>query len=142
MVEQIDLFEASKEEELDLDDNQKALLDLITYNTYVLNRKTTQKEVCEVISGYVWNDNVKSHDHCSKIWHDIEVINNRQDKIIINNNFEYKVAETKEEVSEYLEKKWKDLEPRLSRYWKLLKKVNTDGQYDIFKEKFKEVFRG
>ena len=49
MVEQIDLFEASKEEELNLDDNQKALLDLITYNTYVLNRKTTQKEVCEVI---------------------------------------------------------------------------------------------
>ena len=139
VCEQIDLFKAS-EEENKFSENQQALLDLITYNTKVLHRKTTQREVCNIISGYEWNDSVKTHDHCSKIWTDINYINNNQDQIIIAKNFEYKLAETKEEISDYLKQKWNDLEPRLTRYWKLLKKVNVDGQYDLFKEKFREVF--
>ncbi len=80
--------------------------------------------------GYVWNTNKRAHDRCSAIWYDIEKINfnPRIEKIIIANDFKYKLAETKEEAEaqahEYLDKAIR----KLKRYWQIQHKIKLDGQ--------------
>ena len=133
MVEQLDLFVQSVVEKtpsnnsLGLTPRQWALYRLIKENSY-LGRKTTQKEICDSINGFVWNDDITCHDHCTAVWTDINAINNSNlDKLIISKNFEYWIG-TKEETEEFLDGLWKALEPRLNRYWKFCKKIARDGQ--------------
>lgn len=142
MVSQLDIFEESnrvsendlqnsfdkKNKEKKLTPIQWRLHDLIEYNSFVEHRKTTQKEICDKL-GYEWNDDEKCHDHCVAIWNDIKDINlsRETDKVIISKNFEYWVG-NEEETQEFIEKLWRDLEPRLTRYWAYLKKVERNGQ--------------
>ena len=151
MVEQIDLFFASVSEDNEprkkVDENylQKqhdkkykqrlltseewALYRLIKYNSEVLDRRTTQREICDKIPEYKWNDNPLAHDHCSSIWTAIKNLNesNEIEKVIISFNFTYWLG-GKEETQVFLDKLWTDLAPRLRRYWLYLQKINKDGQ--------------
>lgn len=136
MTEQLDLFDTSVEEttqepKSNLTPRQWALYRLIKHNSLVEHRKTTQKEICDTLKdyGYEWNDNPKSHDHCSMIWKDVKDNNEsyEHDKIIISDNFEYWIG-NKEETLNFLDKLWSDISPRLVRYWAYLKKVGRDGQ--------------
>lgn len=139
--EQLDLFFASVSE----DDLQKIhdkknkvrkltpkeweLYRLIYHNSMVENRKTTQREICDKIEGFNWNNDIKAHDHCSAIWTAIKNNNEsfEHEKIIISFNFEYWIG-NEQETQVYLDNLWNDLEPRLMRYWRYLKKVRENGQ--------------
>ena len=141
MVEQLDLFAESENEEQEQDkdkltDRQKALLKYIEENSLIHHRKTTQKEICEYINGYEWNYDEKCHDHCPAVWKDIKDINlsDETDYVIISNDFEYWIG-NKEETKSFIDRLWRDLSPRLIRYWAFLKKVERDGQGRIFDEK-------
>lgn len=129
MVAQLDIFETSRDNEKHLTPRQWRLLDLIKINSIVNRRKTTQKEICDIISDYEWNDDPKVHDHCSAIWSDIKDINlsYQTDKVIISKNFEYWIG-NEQETKEFIDRLWSDLEPRLMRYWAYLKKVERNGQ--------------
>ena len=140
MFDQIDLFEASntdyneeqKEKEVvkrsELNPRQWALYRLIYTNSIVLGRKTTQKEICDSIRGYEWNDDPTTHDHCSAIWTDITANNLSfsHDKIIISKNFEYWIG-NEEETKEFLNDLWNQLAPRLMRYWFYKAKIKRNG---------------
>ena len=147
MVEQIDLFSASVAEEepkeeikSELTPRQWALYRLIKYNSLVEHRKTTQKEICEKIDGYEWNDDEKCHDHCVPIWKDIKDNNEsyEHDKIIISKNFEYWIG-NEEETQEFLNQLWKDLCPRLVRFWNYKTKVARNGQGQLFSTKLNPI---
>lgn len=105
-----------------------ALYRLIKYNSEVLDRRTTQKEICEKL-GLTYNDDPKAHDHCPKVWTMIKNLNesNEIEKVIISFEFNYWLG-GKEETQVFLDKLWTDLAPRLRRYWLYLQKINKDGQ--------------
>ena len=143
MVDQLDLFtcsncdyeEEQKEKEIikksSLTPRQWALYRLIKENSLTYQRKTSKREIYETLKdyGYEWNDSETTHDHCSAIWNDI-VANNlsfAHDKIIISKNDEYWVG-NKEETQEFLEDLWKQLAPRLMRYWFYKEKIKGNGQ--------------
>lgn len=126
--------EKPKESKSDLTPRQWALYRLIEHNSLVELRKTTQREICEKLKdyGYEWNDDVKAHDHCSTIWTDITENNlsYEHNKLIISKNFEYWIG-SESETKDFIHKLWADLSPRLSRYWRYLKKSKKDGQGKI-----------
>ena len=67
MTAQLDLFESSVEEERneqksELSPTHWELYRLIYHNSLVEHRKTTQKEICEKIPFFEWDDDEKSHD--------------------------------------------------------------------------------
>ena len=157
MVEQLDLFYAmameeekkpsenemqamfdKKHKQKKLTPRQWKLLELIKHNSLMEFRKTTQKEICDILKdyGYEWNDDIKAHDHCTMIWSDIKDINlsYETDKLIISNNFEYWIG-NEQETKSFIDKLWNDLEPRLMRFWAYLKKVSRDGQCQLFSRK-------
>ena len=149
MTEQIDLFESASEQEetkepkSELSPRCWALYRLIKHNSLVEHRKTTQKEICDKLGedyGYKWKDDPKVHDHCSAIWKDIKDNNEsyEHDKIIISDNFEYWIG-NKEETQEFLDNLWKDLCPRLCRYWNYKQKVERDGQGQLFSTKMNPI---
>ena len=118
---------------------QWKLLNLIKINSFVDNRKTTQREIYDALKGYgyEWNEkDANTHDHCVAIWNDIKEINLSYDtdKIIISKNFEYWIG-NEQETQEFLDKLWNDLSPRLSRYWAYLQKANRNGQGQIIDRK-------
>lgn len=141
MLEQLDLFatcscdfeeeqqEKVVERKSELTPRQWALYRLIYNNSIVFNRKTTQKEICDSIRGYEWNDDPTTHDHCSAIWSDITANNLSfsHDKVIISKNFEYWIG-SEEETKEFLDDLWKQLAPRLMRYWFYKAKIKRNGQ--------------
>jgi hypothetical protein len=141
MTEQLDLFEQAYQESLDNNEQQKSCLSprqwelyrLIKYNSLVEHRKTTQKEICEKIDGYEWNDDEKCHDHCPAIWKDIKDNNEsyEHDKIIISKDFCYWIG-SQQETKDFLKSLWKSLSPRLKRYWHYVKKVGMDGMGKLF----------
>ena len=154
MVEQMDIFASSvyddtpkQEEKKDnsLTTRQKLLYKLIEHNSLVENRKTTQREIVDTISGYEWNDDPRIHDHCSMIWNDINKIKNCEDvnfKVIMSNNFLYWVgsdSELKEYAENYFES---DITPRLKRYWNMIRKSGgTIESFDLFLNEIVERFR-
>mgnify|MGYP003290075896 CR=1 FL=1 len=125
MKEQLDLFETSSE----LTPRQWEVWRLIKHNSLVEHRKTTQREIYEKVDGFVWNDDEKTHDHCTAIWNDIKANNEslEHDKIIISKNFEYWIG-SERETKEFIKGLWRALSPRLKRYWAYLNKANLDGQ--------------
>lgn len=148
MVSQLDLFETSTELEeqeepkSSLTPRQWALYRLIKNNSLVEHRKTTQKEIVDALSdyGYKWVDDPNVHDHCSAIWKDIKDNNEsyEHDKLIISDNFEYWIG-NEEETQEYLDKLWKDLCPRLARYWNYKQKVARHGQGQLFSTRLNPI---
>ena len=143
MVEQLDLFAESENEEQEtntLTNRQKALLKYIEENSLIHHRKTTQKEICEYINGYEWNYDEKCHDHCPAVWKDIKDINisDETDYVIISKDFEYWIG-NKEETQEFLNQLWKDLCPRLVRYWNYKTKVARNGQGQLFSTKLNPI---
>ena len=129
--------------------------DLLIKNNSLQGKITTQLEIVENYpysriglfeetkvheDGYIWNDNPKSHDHCSQVWKDIEDINSDDtiQKIVISPKpYEYKLATTPEEVKNYCYKKfYKPAMAKLVRQSKILNKVKQDGQGKLlFKDK-------
>lgn len=139
MNEQLDLFdltlgqqEEQKEERLPqeskLTPRQWNTYNLIKFNSLVLHRKTTQREIYEKVSGYEWDSDEKTHDHCPAIWTDIKDNNEslEHDKIIIFKNFEYWIG-SERETQRFLRDLWKALAPRLHRYWAFVNKTKMDG---------------
>ena len=90
--------------------------------------KTTQREIYEKISGYEWNNDEKCHDHCPAIWNDIAANNLslEHDKVIISKNFSYWIG-NEEETQDFIDNLWKQLAPRLQRYWFYKQKVSKNG---------------
>ena len=144
MTEQLDIFatsnsesEEKKEERLPQESSLSPLhwelYRLIYHNSFVEHRKTTQKEICDAISGFDWNNEETVHDHCPKVWTYIKDNNESMEhsKIIISKNFEYWIG-SEEETKDFLLGLWKALEPRLSRYWKYTQKVKMDGLGRLF----------
>lgn len=159
MTEQLDLFfqsaiqEEQKVREQDLQEKhdrkykptlltprQWRLLCMIEYASLQEHRKLTQKEICDTIESYEWNDDEKCHDHCVAIWNDIKDINlsYQTDKVIISKNFEYWIGDESETKS-FIDKLWNDLEPRLMRYWAYLKKVERNGQGQLLSRKLDPI---
>ena len=119
--------------------------DLIKTNT-LKGRTTSQIEivnnypfkVCGEIAhtdGYEWNSNPKTHDHCSAVWKDINQINmaNGIHKVIISPTpFTYKIAETPEEIKQYIEETYKKPAiAKLVRYSNMKRKLERDGQVKL-----------
>lgn len=143
MIEQIDLFAASmcdyEEEQKEKERERKsslsprcwALYRLIYENSINHQRKTTKREIYETLKhyGYEWNDSETTHDNCSAIWNDITANNLSfsHDKIIISKNDEYWIG-NEQETQEFIEDLWKQLAPRLMRYWFYKTKVERNGQ--------------
>lgn len=141
MVEQLDMFatancdyeEEQKQKRLEqksyLTPRQWDLWRLLEYNSLILRRKTTQREIYESVSGYEWNDDEKCHDHCPAIWKDItdNNLSFEHQKIIISKNFEYWIG-NEEETKEFIDDLWQQLAPRLMRYWAYKSKVSQNGQ--------------
>lgn len=118
---------------------QWELLNLIKQNSFIGKRKTTQREICDSL-GYEYNEDEKAHDPCPAIWNDIKDINlsYETDKLIISKNFEYWVG-TEEETNAFIEKLWNDLCPRLIRYWAYQKKMQRNGQGQLFSRKLEPI---
>ena len=141
MCEQLDLFASANtdyaeqqqerviERHSELTPRQWALYRLIYNNSLVLKRKTTQKEICDSIRGYEWNDSETAHDHCPAIWTDITANNLSfsHDKVIISKNFEYWIG-NEQETQDFIDDLWNQLAPRLMRYWFYKEKVKRNGQ--------------
>jgi len=148
MVEQIDLFVASINEEEPKKNPQESRLsprawatyNLIKHNSLVENRKTTQREIYEKVSGYEWNSDDKCHDHCPAIWKDItdNNLSYEHDKIIISDRFEYWIGSA-EETQEFIDSLWQQLAPRLMRYWFYKSKVAKNGQGKLFDKNLNPV---
>lgn len=132
--------QSNKERESKLSPRQWALYRLIKNNS-LLGLETSQKEICEQIEGYTYNDNEKAHDHCPVIWADINAINlsSEIEKIIIYKNFSAHIAHSQEELDEFIDMKWDELAPRLFRYWFLKKKANRDGQGKLLSTKLNPI---
>ena len=155
MTEQLDLFECSevseeeiKEEErktfntlyeTNLTTRQWRTYDLIKRNS-LLGRTTSAREIVDNYpfdadyrkDGYVWTDNPRNHSHCSTIWEDLNKINAEWNiaKIFIwDENYEYKIATTREEVKEFCNRiYWHKAMSKLWRHGNLMRKVRRDGQ--------------
>lgn len=139
MFEQYDILEQITEDTLQqihdekykeshLTPRQWDLWRLIEHNSLVEHRKTTQKEICDTIMGYDYNDKENVHDHCPAVWKDVKDNNEslEHDKIIISKNFEYWIG-SERETKQFLKDLWQALTPRLQRYWKFVAKVGMNG---------------
>lgn len=115
-----------------------------TYDLIIANSKknliTTKLDIytnypsTKYKDGYVWNYNPTSHDECSEVWQDIDSINKQCQEIIIPHRGHYWVG-TKEEAKRYASNYFASkCSPALKRYWTMIRKINEDGQMDIFLE--------
>ena len=102
---------------------------LVYHNSIVEGRKTTQREICDKISEFKWNDDPFAHDKCSAISGSVHRNNlsGEHEKIIIYVDNECWIG-NQEETQEFLDKLWSDLFPRLNRFWKYTKKLKENGQ--------------
>lgn len=108
-----------------LDTRQWQLFNYLLSNK---DRAVTQRELIDSIRGYEESGKL-SHDKCPSIYADIDKINKSKeiDKIILIDNFNYKIANKEEAIdfaNYYLRKALK----ALKRYWTLIDKINNDGQ--------------
>lgn len=151
MTEQLDLFAISEPEEeksekreqkSSITPRQWALYRLIYHNSLIERRKTTQKEICEKLSdyGYVYTESNNTSDHCSMIWTDVNANNMslEHDKIIITEKYVYWIGNERE-TKKFLAKLWRDLSPRLQRYWFFVYKVGFDGLGKLFDKNLNEI---
>ena len=154
-MEQLDLFEIANQEENEQEESERfpqktsltprqwALYRLIHHNSFVEHRKTTQREIVNELAtyGYQWTESENTSDHCSTIWSDITANNLslEHDAIIITKNYVYWIG-SKEETQAFLRKLWKDLAPRLHRYWFYVRKVGMDGTGKLYDKNLNPIF--
>lgn len=152
MFEQLDLFSVAEGEGEDaeifpqtssLNPRQWALYRLIHRNSFVEHRKTTQREIYDKLNryGYEWCESNNTSDHCSAIWSDVTANNLslEHDTIIITENYVYWIG-SKKETESFLRKLWKDLSPRLHRYWFYVQKVGRDGQGKLYDKNLNPIY--
>lgn len=147
MIEQLDLFVEScpnyENENTALTIRQNELYNLITHNSLILHKKTTQHEIYDKLKdyGYEWKEDDKVHDHCVAIWNDIETINEsgEKEKYLLYENYECWVGSEREN-KEILVKKWFALAPRLKRYHRLRKRLLVEGQGKLFPQQDNGIF--
>ena len=74
-----------------LKERQKSLYNLLNSDT---SKWFSQKEICDAISEYKYNDRKNSSDKCSAILQDKMTINESQEfeKIIVSKNYMFKIA--------------------------------------------------
>ena len=74
-----------------LKERQKSLYNLLNSDT---SKWFSQKEICDAISDYKYNDRKTSSDKCSAILQDKMTINESQEfeKIIVSKNYMFKIA--------------------------------------------------
>lgn len=123
-----------------LNTRQWRTYELIKRNT-LMGRTTTQREIVDNYpapfykDGYVWNDDPRTHDHCSTIWHDLDKINgqdNMPKAIIWDEDYNYKIAEDRDEADAFCKRMyWSKAMAKLWRYGNIMRKVNRDGQTRI-----------
>ena len=135
MTEPLDLFDCATE----LTPRQWGVYNLIKKNS-LLGKKTTQREIFENVVGFTWNDEPTSHDHCPAIWQEITILNLSYEieKIIISKNFEYWIGD-ENETKEFIDDLWKQLEPRLYRFWRYKSKVSENGQGQLLSRRLKPI---
>lgn len=152
MNEQLDLFAVSENEptteekrfpqESHLTPRQWALYRLIYHNSFIERRKTTQKEICEKLAdyGYVYSETNGTTDKCSMIWNDVNANNMslEHDKIIITKKYVYWIGNERE-TKQFLAKLWRDLSPRMVRYWFFVNKVGYDGLGKLYDKNLNQV---
>ena len=145
MVEQFNLFDFQEKEEeskSELTPRQWALYRLIYNNSILEHRKTTKREICDKLSdyGYKWNDNPKVHDNCPMVWKDIKDNNEsfEHDKIIISDNGLYWIGD-EDDTKAFIDELWKELMPRLCRYWNYKEKISNNGQGKLFSNKLTPI---
>ena len=125
---------------------QQATLDLIKANS-LQGKTTTQREIYQNYpydkddraDGYIWNDNLAVHDHCSMVWKDIVDINfDKDSEIIIAKDFTYEIAKTPLEATKFaLGYKNKGIR-QFMRYVAIMTKIKANGQYH-YDEDFNEL---
>lgn len=147
--EQVEETPCEETETEELTTRQQHTYELIVRNSQ-MGKITTQREIYENYpfdaqyrkDGYIWRDNPKVHDNCTAIWTDINKINanDKVQKIIIPNNFTYKIAESQQEVKDFI--KWLYFDQAMAKLWRysnLKRKALRDGQGRLpFKDKEKE----
>lgn len=131
--------EPKPQDDKQLTPRQRATYELIKSNSEQ-GRMTSQKEIYANFAydketnpkGYRWNDSESVHDHCISVWFDINTINlsPKIEKIIISdNNYNYKLAESFEEVEAFAKALYYDMAmAKLVRYGNLLRKARLNGQ--------------
>ena len=114
-----------------LNERQKAFYEFIYNESFINHKKVTQKEICEKFpNDYHYIERQNATDRCAKIWVDVNAINQSAeiDNIIICKKYNYWIG-SKEETESYKRSYWfKDVAPRLKRYWNIVKKIKKDGQ--------------
>lgn len=151
--EQLDLFIQSCKQEncLGLTTREWRLYDLLRSNP---DKWFTQKEICEVVEGYNYNDNPTStSDHCSLINADRILINRNMviDKIIVCKNYKFKIA-TKEEAIKEIKSHIRRLLSQAEQIRSMEAKIYRNGQCELFNsllnelnvknEQYHETFKG
>lgn len=142
MITEENLTHNNEQEEPSINDVQWKLYTLIKHNSLIEHRKTTQKEICDAFpyhkygnpEGYTYSDRPHSSDKCTKIWHDINAINNdpQLDKFIITEKYEYWIG-SEEEAKNYVKRLWRQyISPKLSRYWNMKDKADRNGEGKLF----------
>ena len=118
-----------------LNTRQWQLYNLIKENS-LKGVKTTQLEICNRIDGYDYRDRKGTTDKCSAIWNDVRDINlsSETEKVIITHKYTYWIG-SEEETEEYLKACWNAIAPALKRYWSLVKKIKSNGQYKLLSTK-------
>ena len=131
--------EPKPKQDKQLTPRQRATYELIKANSEQ-GRMTSQKEIYANYAydketnpkGYRWNDNKTVHDKCISVWFDINAINfsSKIEKIIISDNdYNYKLAESLEEVQTFAKTLYYDMAmAKLARYGNLLRKAKRNGQ--------------
>ena len=61
------------------------------------------------------------------------------DTIIITENYVYWIG-SKKETESFLRKLWKDLSPRLNRYWFYVRKIGMDGQGNLYDKNLNPIY--
>lgn len=139
MVEQIDLFEASVEEQKEdkLTPRQHRLRNWLTKN-FEPGRFFTIEEICNAGIGYELNKNPKNHDKCLALSQDIRAINwniSERYKIIIKNSKgSCKLAESEEEFNIWRDAELAKVENKYKYLNNLKWKAERDGTVPVINQ--------
>ena len=124
-----------KGQHMALTTKQWQLYNLIKENS-LKGVKTTQLEICQKIDGYEWKYRKGTTDKCSAIWNDVRDLNlsSETEKIIITHRYTYWIG-NEQETEDYLKACWRQIAPALNRYWSIVRKIKSNGQYKLLSTK-------
>ncbi len=116
---------------------QWRLYDFIKQET-IKGNTLTQKDICDNISEYVYNE--RPNDKCPMIWSDVDFINHslEVEKIIVVDKFTYRIG-TRDEAKAYAEKLLIGAVKKFKRYWSVENKIRKDGQGKLISNQDKPI---